>query len=445
MMPALLYLVTLLETAVQIAISTAVITWGMPRRPRGPRTLSAIAGALLATCLVGIAGQVLPWLGAGNAAGSLVTFSLTLTCVAVLVHELMDMSLASALFCASAGFLVQNLASSLDTSFLLCAGLWGAGTITHLAIWTSLLLVCAVVHHLFSRYVQGASVPVVGSRAVAAMCLLAIAVSILDDSLFWSVSSDFGLAPRYQLAMRAVHMVLGASVLFMEFEMVFRKSALEEVRRLTYLLDAQRRQYEISRQTIESVNIKAHDIRHQIRHLFAGSPAEASIDQEFLAEIAREVNVYDAVADTGNDALDVVLTEKGLVCERDGISLSLIADGSALGFMSAADIYSFFGNALDNAIEAVQAKRDGARAISIDVRSRLGAVCIHVENSCAGEVHFVDGLPQTTKPDHENHGFGVKSMRLIAEKYGGVLTMNAHGDTFELDALIPHPRREQGT
>ena len=54
-------------------------------------------------------------------------------------------------------------------------------------------------------------------------------------------------------------------------------------------------------------------------------------------------------------------------------------------------------------------------------------------------MHFVDGLPQTTKPDRKNHGFGVKSMRLVIEKYGGVLTMNARGGTFELDALIPHP------
>lgn len=438
-MPLLLYLFTLLETAAQIAISTTVVTWGMPRRQWGPGTLLTAFAALLAICLIGIAGRAVPWLGAGNAVGSLATFSLTLACVALLAHELLDMSMASALFCASAGFLIQNLASSLGTSVLLCAELWGQGAITHLTIWTSLLLVCIVVRRLFNRYVQEASVPVVGSRGVAAMCLLAIVVSILDDSLFWSISSDFGLPLVHQLALRASHMVLGASVLFMEFEMVFRKSALEEVRRLTYLLDAQKRQYEISRQTIESVNIKAHDIRHQIRHLFAGSPAGATVDQEFLSEVTREVNVYDAVADTGNDALDVVLTEKGLICERDRISLSLIADGAALEFMSAADIYSFFGNALDNAIEAVRAKQAGARAISIDVRSRLGAACIHVENSCVGGVRFIDGLPQTTKADRENHGFGVKSMRLIAEKYGGVLTMDEHGGVFELDALIPHP------
>ena len=439
MMSALLYLATLLETAAQIVISTAVITWDMPRRPWGPHAALSTVATALAVCLVGAAGQAVPWLGAGNAAGSLVTFSLTLICVALLAHELLDMGVASALFCASAGFLVQNIASSLGTSLLLCLGLWGQGAVTHLTIWTSLLLACAVVRHLFRRYVRGESVPVVGSRGVTAMCLLAIVVSILDDSLFWSVSSVFGLTPAYQLALRTVHVVLAGSVLFMEFEMVFRKSALEELRRLTHQLDAQRRQYEISRQTIESINIKAHDIRHQIRHLFAGSPERASVDPEFLREVTREVNVYDAVADTGNDALDVVLTEKGLICERDSISLSLIADGSALGFMSAADIYSFFGNALDNAIEAVQAKQDGVRAISIDVRSRLGAVCIHVENSCTGEVHFVDGLPQTTKPDRKNHGFGVKSMRLVIEKYGGVLTMNARGGTFELDALIPHP------
>ena len=60
MMSALLYLVTLLETAAQIVISTAVITWDMPRRPWGPHAALSTVATALAVCLVGAAGQAVP-------------------------------------------------------------------------------------------------------------------------------------------------------------------------------------------------------------------------------------------------------------------------------------------------------------------------------------------------------------------------------------------------
>ena len=64
----------------------------------------------------------------------------------------------------------------------------------------------------------------------------------------------------------------------------------------------------------------------------------------------------------------------------------------------------------------------------------------HVENRFSGEVRFVDGMPQTSKEDRLNHGFGTKSMAMVVERHGGTLTMEAQGDLFCLDALIPVPK-----
>ncbi len=69
------------------------------------------------------------------------------------------------------------------------------------------------------------------------------------------------------------------------------------------------------------------------------------VDPAALADVAREVDVYDAAVHTGNEALDTILTEKSLVCQREGITLTCVADGSALDFMAPADIYALFGNA----------------------------------------------------------------------------------------------------
>ena len=47
------------------------------------------------------------------------------------------------------------------------------------------------------------------------------------------------------------------------------------------------------------------------------------------------------------------------------------------------------------------------------------------------------GIPLTTKSDKNYHGFGMKSIRQVVEKYGGSLTVNAENDLFRLMILLP--------
>ena len=118
-----------------------------------------------------------------------------------------------------------------------------------------------------------------------------------------------------------------------------------------------------------------------------------------------------------------------------------MADGAALDFMAPADLYALFGNALDNAIEAVEHLDDAARrSISLIVRRRAGTVTIHVENyydPTASAKSFKGDVPASTKGDPLNHGFGTRSMKAIVERYGGTLAFSANGTTFCVDAVIP--------
>ena len=52
--------------------------------------------------------------------------------------------------------------------------------------------------------------------------------------------------------------------------------------------------------------------------------------------------------------------EKGLYCQSHDIQLTCMPSGDSLDFMQVADIYALFGNALDNAMEAVSALPDDA-------------------------------------------------------------------------------------
>lgn len=204
---------------------------------------------------------------------------------------------------------------------------------------------------------------------------------------------------------------------------------------LSTLMNERERQYAYSKENIDAINRKCHDIRRQIRALnfMDGEQRQASIK-----EVADSVRFYDSEAHTSNEVLNALLSEKGIYCASHGIRLGNIADGEAVAFMSAVDIYTMFGNMIDNAIEAVEKLPDGEkRVIGFSVQVKKGVMCAETNNYFDGKIKIVDGLPETTKDDKIYHGYGVRSIKHIAEKYGGTMSVCTDGDIFYADVNIP--------
>lgn len=67
-------------------------------------------------------------------------------------------------------------------------------------------------------------------------------------------------------------------------------------------------------------------------------------------------------------------------------------------------------------------------------------VSVHVENRMPSEkLDTAGGLPKTTKEDKREHGWGMRSMQLIAEKFGGGISFKAEDGWFFLDIIFPIP------
>lgn len=62
-----------------------------------------------------------------------------------------------------------------------------------------------------------------------------------------------------------------------------------------------------------------------------------------------------------------------------------------------------------------------------------GKLLIFVENPYEGEVRVEDGLPQS---DKVGHGFGVKSITAIVEKYNGLYSFDAANGLFTLRIVL---------
>lgn len=212
---------------------------------------------------------------------------------------------------------------------------------------------------------------------------------------------------------------------------IFRTSILkDELNIIQSLLKKEKTQFMISQNNIELMNIKFHDLKHQLTHL------SNRIDATEMEELKKIVSIYD-IPLTGHKVLDVVMTEKKLQCEQEDIELTYMVDGEKLNFMRETDIYSLFGNALDNAINSVRSlKNKDKRVVSLIVKETMGLISVRLENYFQGELKFQDGLPVTTSEDKNLHGFGMKSMSYLVKKYNGELSIKLDDDVFNLNIIF---------
>ncbi len=372
----------------------------------------------------------------------LALFSALLALAVGMIAWLFVASPWTALFCCSAGYTLQNFSSGLAElvwAALEVGGITEGFSYVRIARVALNIFCVAIVYVpfylIFVKDVSREALEQVDDRKMLAI-MAVVALGVIGFDLVIKSLWDEGLPFFYLVALRCAHLIMCALTYSLEYELLISRRLEVERQTTEQVLAERERQYLKSRESVEAINVKCHDIRHQIRRLADG---DAQVDPEVLRDISREVDVYDSHVETGNEALDTILSEKSLMCSRANITLSCVADGAALDFMAPADIYSLFGNALDNAIEAVEALPDPElRSISLVVRMVAGVVSIHVENYYDGQLaRRADGSLETSKADHVSHGFGVRSMTLTVERYGGTLTTIADGRVFALNAIIP--------
>jgi len=268
--------------------------------------------------------------------------------------------------------------------------------------------------------------------------LVFVGIVVLIEIILRAVITyyEYDVYNRFYAIMLSVFNILCCVItLCFQFELPVRKKLENEVDTLSRLLENAKLQYAVSKENIELINLKCHDLKHQIRMI----GRNASIDGAVLDEIGNVISIYDSAVKTGNEALDIILTEKSMLCRKDGILLTCIADGKQLNFMNDVDIYTLFGNAIDNAMEAVAGLDENERNIGITVRKIRTLLSVNVHNYYNKVLEFEHGLPKTTKGDTEHHGYGMRSIKFICEKYGGDMSVNTEGWVFNLNILFFPP------
>ena len=215
---------------------------------------------------------------------------------------------------------------------------------------------------------------------------------------------------------------------------IFRESSLlEDNLALEQLLKDEAKKHELSKSTVDLINIKVHDLKYQL-HCIENNGGEAT--KEVLDEIYESFAIYDSMVKTGDEVFDIIIMNIWPLLIKNNIQFTYMVDGEALSVLQSTDISSLFGNLIDNAIECVLKEAEEKRVISLNVHKERQFLFIHIHNACTVSPEFENGLPVTTKNDTRYHGIGVRSIRYLIEKYNGAVKMSWEDGVYSVDIII---------
>lgn len=274
-------------------------------------------------------------------------------------------------------------------------------------------------------------------RETGSAALIAIAVFLMSNISYVYEDTPFSISGMGALFYVRALVDFAGVVILLSVQDRWRELRLKRELDITNtILQRQYEQYQMSKENVEMINRKYHDLKHQIGII--RSEQNADKKEKYLKELEDDIRMYEAQNKTGNSVLDTILTGKHIYCVQHEINFTCVADGTLLDFMNIMDICTIFGNALDNAIEAEERINDKEkRIIKAAVYSQNNFLVIRFENYCEEKMEVKDMFPSTTKKDREYHGFGLKSIRSTAESYGGSMTIHLENNWFHLRILIP--------
>ena len=338
--------------------------------------------------------------------------------------------------CARA-FILAELAASVEWQ-LHCA-LWPAR-----GPWEplSLLLLALVYGTLFGImcYLQhrrpqpAGHLQIGGSAALTAVMLALTAFAV----------SNLGFLPGSEINMsifsiRTLVDFSGVLILSVQHEQLQENALHSELAAMDEVLHRQYEQYKRSKEGIELINSRYHELKVQIADIRA--QRDRAKQDAALAKMENSILQYEAENKTGNPVLDILLTAKSMECQEKQIRMTSVADGHLLDHLSTREICTLVGTALDNAIESCAAEQDPEkRLIRTAVYAQNGFVLFRVENYCQKPVELgADGLPLRSA----HGGYDLRSLRAAAQQHGGSMTVHWEDGWFTLRVLLPQAGIQQ--
>lgn len=261
------------------------------------------------------------------------------------------------------------------------------------------------------------------ASVVSCFLLIEIAREIIStDTMILCMCVIFSIVVTNYIVFLIVHKYTGMAEKRLEEEMIYQEIAYID----EYYQDVEKYQEQIQ-------DIK-HDMKNQLAALYdAVERGERELVRDTLAEMLGDIRLAEDIIYSANPILNSPLKVKVAKAREKGIEVTVKAFVPKKMSIESGDMGVLYGNLIDNAIEACAKVQGNNRFVDVETKYQEGKLLIVIRNSKNPERNpdF-----KTTKGDKRRHGRGLRSVRRVAEQYGGNLLLEDEGDTFKASLLL---------
>lgn len=347
-----------------------------------------------------------------------------------------DVPWSEALFAGMGGYALQHLTFSLVGIFQACMNYYKPGALDALPTplfdflirFLPYMVVSALSYFIFIRkHINHDFVKRDPRISLLSVFLLAtvVVLSIVSQVRIFDRDGSF----RIRLCMRCYAILCCVSVLWLQYTVSYNYLAKKDNETMEHLLSQEKKQHELMKENINIISIKCHDLKKQLSIL---KENPGTVDKEQIKEIEDKVYEYEHTVSTGNEILDIILTEENYKCFRNNIRLNMNIASGRMDFMKKSDILSLFSNMIDNAVESIQRENETRREISLTILGHDDITIITCANPFSGKIDRRNGIIQTRKRNPLEHGYGLKSIRYIVARYNGSMEIEEGKQEFVL-------------
>ena len=160
---------------------------------------------------------------------------------------------------------------------------------------------------------------------------------------------------------------------------------------------------------------------------------------EYLDNLEKDLDSIDIAIRTGNVGLDAILSSKVSIARKNNIEVNCTAKVPADLKISDVHLCAIVGNLMDNAIEACE-KIPGATAanprfIRVYIGLFKSQLYISVTNSTCEK--YRKRLSELVTSKLGEHGFGLRRIDKLAEKYDGYVNRKNEPGVFATEVMLP--------
>ena len=206
---------------------------------------------------------------------------------------------------------------------------------------------------------------------------------------------------------------------------------LDMEKRLSDIRDDYDKQQEMAeeiRRIQQQIGLLKHDMKNHtlviLSYLEENKTEEA---RQYAGEILDKLNRMYTYVNVGNSLLSYIINSKLSMAKEQGIEIKAEIENLSFSYMDSVDFSSLLNNMLDNAVNG--ALESGGKKLEVNIVSEKGFDVITVKNSIDGSV-LKDNPELATSKEEPGHGYGMKQMKAVTEKYEGNI------DIYEKDGMF---------